>query len=627
MRNLRVLSLLLGLLLIIGGCGGGGGDAPASNTATGNTALDITNYMPHTAGNQWSYVNNKSATMTQTMESSVTLSNGLVVIPWTSVDSSQSGQTVAYTTIDENGWRKHQDYASSVYVSGYGNTSSTIVFSPPLSVMPANVTVGSTYTSNVTCINSITNVTTVDLNCKSSVLVVGFETISNNANTESWSALKVVLSMTVSGTINGQFTSQSSATTVWVVDGLGTVQMYRPNNVSMEMETWKLTSTNVTVASNTSPIANAGSDQTVSTGTTVTLNGSNSSDPDGDTLTYLWDITIKPTGSIASVADATSANASFLPDVDGTYTVQLLVNDGTVDSPADTLVVTATTANIAPLADAGMTQTVYKGAAVNLDGSGSSDGDGDSLTYSWTMISKPAGSSTLLANTTTVSPSFVSDVDGVYDIELVVNDGTQNSLADTVIVTAVNVGTVTSAGLVWMDRNLGASRVAISSTDSAAYGDLYQWGRGADGHQLRTSPTTPTLSSADEPGHGDFITAGVSPYDWRGSQNDSLWQGGAGVNNPCPAGFRLPTEPELQAEISSWLSNDAAGAFGSPLKLVREGYRGHNYGTLYSAGTRGYFWSSTVDGIYARFLTFGSSSVIIGSYDRAYGFSVRCIQD
>ena len=67
-----------------------------------------------------------------------------------------------------------------------------------------------------------------------------------------------------------------------------------------------------------------------------------------------------------------------------------------------------------------------------------------------------------------------------------------------------NIQTVTSAGQVWMDRNLGAFRVAQSEDDYQAYGWLYQWGRLADGHEIRSSPTTTTLSSGDMPGHGDF---------------------------------------------------------------------------------------------------------------------------
>lgn len=93
-------------------------------------------------------------------------------------------------------------------------------------------------------------------------------------------------------------------------------------------------------------------------------------------------------------------------------------------------------------------------------------------------------------------------------------------------------------GKIWMDRNLGATHVATSSMDADSYGDLYQWGRDADGHQIRTSGTTDTLSSMDVPGHGDFILAPNSPVDWRNPQNDNLWQGVNGINNPCPAGYK-----------------------------------------------------------------------------------------
>ena len=112
--------------------------------------------------------------------------------------------------------------------------------------------------------------------------------------------------------------------------------------------------------------------------------------------------------------------------------------------------------------------------------------------------------------------------------------------------------TVISAGQVWMDRNLGASRVATSLTDSKAYGDLYQWGRLTDGHEKRNSSTTRSLSSFDVPGHDRFILNSSSPGDWRAPQNDNLWQGVKGINNPCPDGFRLPTEIEWETEKNSW---------------------------------------------------------------------------
>ena len=180
---------------------------------------------------------------------------------------------------------------------------------------------------------------------------------------------------------------------------------------------------------------------------------------------------------------------------------------------------------------------------------------------------------------------------------------------------------------IWMDRNLGASQVATSSTDAAAYGDLYQWGRATDGHESRTSGTTATLATSDTPGHGNFITTGSSPYDWRSPQNDNLWQGVSGTNNPCPSGYRLPTAAELEEERLSWSSNNAAGAFASPLKLPVAGGRNVSNGSLFNVGSSGRYWSSTVAGAYSRSLTFSSSNAFMGSDNRAIGFSVRCLKD
>ena len=146
-----------------------------------------------------------------------------------------------------------------------------------------------------------------------------------------------------------------------------------------------------------------------------------------------------------------------------------------------------------------------------------------------------------------------------------------------------------------MDRNFGASRVATSMTDTEAYGDLYQWGRRADGHEDRTSSTTTDLSPTDIPGHDKFIVNTSEPYDWRTSPNNNLWQGKSGINNPCPNGFRLPTESELQAEVDSWSSQDAAGAFGSVLKMPAAGYRNFDSGSLVYEGISGVYWTSTID--------------------------------
>ncbi len=192
---------------------------------------------------------------------------------------------------------------------------------------------------------------------------------------------------------------------------------------------------------------------------------------------------------------------------------------------------------------------------------------------------------------------------------------------------SVTYGTVSHNSKCWLDRNLGASQVATAFNDSFAYGDLFQWGRLDDQHQTRTSGLTTTLSSSDNPGHSNFIYGMGSPYDWRSPQNNNLWQGVSGTNNPCPSGWRIPTETELETERLSWSSNNYNGAFASPLKLTAGGTRDCSNGSLFSVGSYGYYWSSTVSGTDARSLFFYSTNAVMYVNFRAYGFSVRCVKD
>jgi len=179
----------------------------------------------------------------------------------------------------------------------------------------------------------------------------------------------------------------------------------------------------------------------------------------------------------------------------------------------------------------------------------------------------------------------------------------------------------------WLDRNLGASQVATSSADVNSYGDLFQWGRLIDGHQIRTSVTTTTLSDSDNPGNANFIIINSGNYDWRNPQNDNLWQGIGGINNPCPIGWRLPTLEELDAERASWGSNNAAGAYASPLKLPATGIRIRSTGAIQDAGSRGDYWSSTISDVDTRTLYYTGSSAFMNTDSRAFGAAVRCIRD
>ena len=126
------------------------------------------------------------------------------------------------------------------------------------------------------------------------------------------------------------------------------------------------------------------------------------------------------------------------------------------------------------------------------------------------------------------------------------------------------IPTVTSAGQVWMDRNLGASKVAEKvwmmnlPTDGCINGAGFPMGI-----KIFSSPTTEDTSTGDVPDDGDFII--THNIDWRSTRNNNLWQGEHGVNNPCPSGFRLPTAAEWETERASWGSNqNAVSAFASP---------------------------------------------------------------
>jgi hypothetical protein len=174
-----------------------------------------------------------------------------------------------------------------------------------------------------------------------------------------------------------------------------------------------------------------------------------------------------------------------------------------------------------------------------------------------------------------------------------------------------------TTGKIWMDRNLGASRVATTNTDASGIGDLYQWGRLKDGHQCRNSSTTATQSSGDVPGNANFITNGA----WRSTTNDNLWQGASGINNPCPSGYRVPTHPEWTAEQATWSSGNSTGAYASSLKLPVGGFRVAGSGSI---TTDFCYWTSTVSGSSARYIWGDGTSYVDA---RGHGASVRCIKN
>jgi YD repeat-containing protein len=195
---------------------------------------------------------------------------------------------------------------------------------------------------------------------------------------------------------------------------------------------------------NSPPVANAGANQSIPLGATITLDGSHSSDVDGNPLTFRWSLLARPPGSTAVLSNPNSVSPSFNADAPGTYVAQLIVNDGSVDSaPAS---VTLTTANAAPIANAGPDQSVPLGSSATLDGSASHDPEGAALTYTWSLTGRPAGSNASLSGGNTVNPSFTLDRPGNYVAQLIVGDGQLASAPDTVTLSTTNSRPVAVAG-------------------------------------------------------------------------------------------------------------------------------------------------------------------------------------
>jgi uncharacterized protein (TIGR02145 family) len=218
-------------------------------------------------------------------------------------------------------------------------------------------------------------------------------------------------------------------------------------------------------------------------------------------------------------------------------------------------------------------------------------------------------------------------------------------------------------GVKWATRNLASQGNFVENPED--YGALFQWGRKGDGHEQRTSQNYPTNNNSNENGvvsgagldangqivsthaaYGKFIKQNEYPYDWSFPQNNILWNSGTETtpvktaNDPCPAGWRVPTKAELQSLIDSgteWKKlNGVNGRYfgdgADKLFLPAAGLRGCGDGVFYrsdgvcGADEGGYYWSS-LSGINAWCLNFHSGGVDVYPYSRASGHSVRCVKD
>ncbi|MDQ6740936.1 MAG: PKD domain-containing protein, partial [Actinomycetota bacterium] len=174
------------------------------------------------------------------------------------------------------------------------------------------------------------------------------------------------------------------------------------------------------------------------------LNGAGSTDVDGDPLTYQWSLITVPSGSKAALSNPAAVNPTFTADIPGTYVAQLIANDGMLNSAPATVKIT-TNAILAPTANAGPNQTVGHKTTVTLSGSGT-DPQSLPFTFQWTLTTKPMGSTATLAGANVATPTFFSDLPGIYIAQLIVNNGFVSSAPSTVTITTTNTPPVANAG-------------------------------------------------------------------------------------------------------------------------------------------------------------------------------------
>jgi chitinase len=187
---------------------------------------------------------------------------------------------------------------------------------------------------------------------------------------------------------------------------------------------------------NRAPVARPGPSRTVQSGGLVTLDGSASSDPEGNPLTFSWSFVSVPSGSTVKLSDPSSVQPTFTPEQGGDYVIQLVVNDGTNSSSPETLTLTAE--NPPPIANAGNDMAASVGFTITLRGQVSTRNAGP-FTFSWALTQKPASSTTSLNGADTATPTLTLDAEGTYTLSLVVTDSRATSSADTLTLRAITV--------------------------------------------------------------------------------------------------------------------------------------------------------------------------------------------
>lgn len=461
MKNMNLRGLgcatLLSLVALLSACGGGSSGTSTPTPPPGNSA-PVANAGAAQSVNDGTTVTLDASASTDVNADALTYIWALTSKPAGSAANLSSPTAVKPTFVADVAG----SYVASLVVNdgklNSSNTATITITAAVLNLAPV-ANAGNAQNVNINAVVALTGAASTDAN--------------GDAITYAW---------TLTSLPAGSIAVLANATTVapsFTADKAGAY------TASLIVSDGKLSSSAVTVTVtatlvNVAPVAQAGAAQNIITNSVVNLDGSGSSDADGNSLIYKWSFSSIPTGSTASLSNVGAIKPTFTADKSGTYVLQLIVNDGLVDSSPATVTINAAVNNVAPVANAGSAQSIKVGETANLDGTGSTDSNGDSLTYSWTLSSKPVNSLAVLSGPTSSKPSFTADLSGSYVAQLVVSDGIATSNLATVTITAVapNVAPVAVIKVVPTGSVIQGTLIALDgtlSTDANLDPLIYSW--------------------------------------------------------------------------------------------------------------------------------------------------------
>ena len=366
------------------------------------------------------------------------------------------------------------------------------------------------------------------------------------------------------------------------------------------------------------------------------------------------------------IAPTTSAsiNAGIADNVNELNTVNYL---GTINTT------TGITIKIPVIASNSGTLQPY-GITISIPPNMTQDGIGGNVKFSWPQQSYTNATKTIIANIVAVGSTLnikkldINSGTGSDYLGLLLgaftypynNSGATTTfeiravslIPDRMAGVADNTGNINSHmmfyvpviaedGKVWLNNALGAqytnmnhasfnpNQQAINASDFNSYSSLFQWGRKPDGHELitwtstsRTPVNGSTTTTNDTPSDVLFIK---STDNWRSIPSSTLWSTEASINNPCPKGYRVPSNTEISTYVSAAGNTDIFSNFNARLKFPFSGARDNSSGNIYSFGSQSDIWNNGITGINSYY--FSNSSFTNQNSATAYGFTVMCIKN